>query len=84
MRSVNSSARVFTIDKLIEELKIVAKDTPRGRATKVCIGDWEGNLGAFAPVETLEVAYDDELDRVTIFCDPHERCYSFWESRDLV
>ena len=67
--------KTFTVDELIAELQTVAADTPHGGSTKVAIGDWEGNIGAFGPVETLEVAYDDECDRVTIFCDPHERLY---------
>lgn len=37
----------FTVDELISELQNLAKSASRGGATKVCIDDIEGNLGAY-------------------------------------
>lgn len=64
--------RVYTVDELTNALKAAAKDSPLGNATKVCIDDFEGNLGAFGLIQTLEVFYDSNTSRVTICCDPHE------------
>lgn len=62
----------FTVDELISELQNLAKSASRGGATKVCIDDIEGNLGAYGPLETLEVVYDCETDHITIFCNQFE------------
>ena len=68
-----SNIRVFTVDELIAELSSVARDSPLGGKTRVCIGDWEGNMGAFGLIQTLQVVYDAEISRIMIMCDPHER-----------
>lgn len=62
----------FTVDELILELQNVAKSAPRGGATLVCIDDIERNLGAYGPLEALEVTYDDETEHITVFCNQFE------------
>ena len=64
--------KTFTVDELIAKLKLVARESPLGGATKVCLDDFEGNMGAFGTVQTLQVVYDEETACVTILCDPHE------------
>lgn len=64
---------VFTVNGLITALKKVSKEAPSGGETKVCLDDFEGNMGAFGEIETLEVVYDPEVDRITILCDRHEK-----------
>ena len=43
-----------------------------GGETRVCVDDIERNLGANGPLEMLDVAYDNETDDVTIFCNEFE------------
>jgi len=69
---VPSAVKAYTVDELIAVLKAAARSSPRGGATKVRIGDWEGNWSEDRSVETLGVAYDPCISRVMIYCDPYE------------
>lgn len=66
--------KVFTVDELIAELKAAAAASPSGGETIVCIDDLERSMGADGPVQSLAVAYDEDADRVTVFCDLYESC----------
>jgi len=64
--------KTYTVNGLIQELRRVAKKSPLGENTLVCLDDFEGNMGAFGPIQTLEVVYDKDTSYVTIFCNRHE------------
>lgn len=64
--------KTYTVKELIAALRMVAKIAPNGVDTRVCVDDIERNLGADGPLETLEVAYDNETGDVTIFCNKFE------------
>ena len=68
----NPVVKTYTVKELIVTLRKVAKDAPRGGETRVCVDDIERNLGANGPLEMLDVAYDNETDDVTIFCNEFE------------
>ena len=64
--------KCHTVNELIVALRSAAKSAPSGGEAKVCVDDIEGNLGAYGPLEKLEVAYDQESGNVTIFCNQFE------------
>jgi hypothetical protein len=64
--------KIFTVSELIQELRRAAGESPLGENAKVCLDDFEGNMGAFGPIQTLEVVYDEDTSHVTILCDRHE------------
>ena len=64
--------KVFTVEQLIDELKTVAAESPMGLKTQVGVDDFEGNIGAFGPVQGIEVVFDEDSSNVLLLCDPHE------------
>ena len=64
--------KVYTVEQLIDELKTVAAESPTGLKTLVGIDDFEGNIGAFGPVQSIEVIFDEDSSNVLLLCDPHE------------
>ncbi len=64
--------RVYTVEQLISELRIIASESPMGLRTQIGIDDFEGNIGAFGPVRNLEIVFDEDSSSILILCDPHE------------
>lgn len=64
--------KVYTVEQLIGELKAVAAESPMGLKTQVGIDDFVGNIGAFGPVQNIEIIFDEDSSNILLLCDPHE------------